>query len=146
MPRAFSSKYCLIMAYDSAWSTPEGTPPRIHVVESSPSIYGNASKVYNNLRTNVLPKVLPREASGFGCKWNILHRVRLRSLSRVIGLTVLMVALLWWWLNIGNRTIQFRYDVDSHSPQLNLDGLQFIDAGHPYIRVRNSLSYSLPSR
>ncbi|KAM3075396.1 hypothetical protein ACMFMF_006071 [Clarireedia jacksonii] len=71
---------------------------------------------------------------------NRTYRNNLQSLYKPVCLTIL-ITICFWWL-FGQQRDQFHfshYDIELSVKQPSLDGLQFISAGHPYIRVRNPL-------
>lgn len=128
-------KHSSVMAYNSVWSTPEVTPPHIQVVEISTPPSGDVSYLYQELITTALLKKAPKPACRYVSRSNACHRMRLRN--RIALLTVSIIVFLGWWLNSSKRMIQSIHDIDL-STHNQLGGLQFIDANHPYIRVRNT--------
>ncbi|KAM3076344.1 hypothetical protein ACMFMG_007165 [Clarireedia jacksonii] len=66
---------------------------------------------------------------------NRTYRNNLQSLYKPVCLTIL-ITICFWWL-FGQQRDQFHfshYDIELSVKQPSLDGLQFISAGHPYIR------------
>lgn len=67
----------------------------------------------------------------------------LESLHRAIWLTVLIMICFWFWLSQQQQQIHFhRYNANISKTAPALDGLQFIDASHPYIRVSPAHTYA----
>lgn len=131
--RSKHSKATSRMAYDSDWSTSDGTSPRVYVVDSSIPESKDGSTDYIELTSILVER--PRATGRFDTKLNHCHRMRLRNLSKVIWPTMLVIILLGWWLATGREHSQPRYGSNTSSLDKDLEGLQFIDASHPYIRV-----------
>jgi hypothetical protein len=65
------------------------------------------------------------------------HRNNLQNLYKAACLTILIIICFWWWLGQQQHRLRFyHYDIELSVKEPALDGLQFISAGHPYIRVR----------
>jgi hypothetical protein len=120
------------MAYSSPFCTPDGTPLRVRVVESSTPW---SEILLQEVRTTIRFDSSQRLTGRFGYTSTASYRTRVRSLSRLLGLTILVIILMWWGLDSGKHRIQIRYEVTHTSTQPKLDGLQFVDASHPYIHV-----------
>ncbi|ESZ90559.1 hypothetical protein SBOR_9055 [Sclerotinia borealis F-4128] len=72
------------------------------------------------------------------------YKANLESLYKAIWLTVLIMICFWFWLSQQQQQTHFyQYDTKSFITQPTLDGLQFIDASHPYIRYVGRWSSTL---
>lgn len=120
------------MAYRALLRTPDGNPLRIQVVESSTP---RSEILRQELRTTIRFHNPPRLTGSFGYTSTAGYRSHVRSFSRILWLAVLTIILLWWWLERGKQSMHLSYEASQTSMQPNLDGLQFIDASHPYIHV-----------
>ena len=121
------------MVYSPTLQTPEGSPLRPEVVESS-TPWSEVS--IEELSTQFRFSPPPRLAGKYGYTTHHTRRTRLRNQSRVLWLVILLLVLLWWGLTGRGQGVQWREINEKHTAQPDLDGLQFIDAAHPYIRVR----------
>jgi hypothetical protein len=110
----------------SPWSTSESSPLRVSIVDSSTPC-NELSLVF---RTS--PRLSARY--GFGSS-STTQRARLRDFVLLVWIISFTVIFLWWLLNRDRETSLFSYKINLSSSGLpTLDGLQFIDAAHPYIR------------
>lgn len=65
------------------------------------------------------------------------YKTKLEGLHKAIWLTVLIMICFWFWLSQQQQQIPFyQYGAKISTTEPILDGLQFINASHPYIRVR----------
>jgi hypothetical protein len=115
----------------SPWSTPEDTLPRVSVVDCSTPCSENALR---DLRTAFGFYTSLRLLSKFSFGSSGTQRTRLRNFILLIWTTASTIALLWWWLEGERQTVLFQHRINLSSGWPALDGLQFIDADHPYIR------------
>jgi hypothetical protein len=109
------------MGYRSPYSTPKNTPSPLELIDASTPW----SEVFLEEHAAVqlgTPRTLPDNLRK-------TFRTYARSWNRTIWLAVFMVAVLSWSLLGGNPEVLNR--------PVNVDGLQFIDASHPNIRVGN---------
>ena len=120
------------MAYTTPLYTPDGTPLRIQVVESSTPW---SEILLEELRTSIRFHNSPRLRGRFSYASTASYRTRLRSFSRIVWLGILIIILLWWRLGRGKQSMRMNDEISQTSTQPNLDCLQFIDASHPYIHV-----------
>lgn len=68
---------------------------------------------------------------------NRTSRTNLQNLYKAVWLTILIMICFWWWLGQQQQHLRsYHYDIELSVKDPALDGLQFISAGHPYIRVR----------
>jgi len=108
------------MAYKSPLPTPERTPRRPQIVEASSPWSEVPEKKYGGAKHGTF-------------------RTPSRNLNRLFWLTILLMMGVWWvvWLGKVGRAISEddEYYNKLASQQLRHDGLQFIDATHPFIRV-----------
>jgi hypothetical protein len=115
------------MAYKSLLPTPERTPRRPQIVEASTPWSEVSEKKYGGAKHGTF-------------------RAPSRSLSRLFWLTILLTIGVWWVVRLGKVGRAISEDDEYYnklaSQQLKHNGLQFIDATHPYIRV---CSFSLDS-
>lgn len=140
--------------YTSAWSTPEGSMPRIHAVESSPLSHDNMLDFYDDLTSAMATEGIPRanvlirfkeHLQGLGSLWRsnsragykttASYRLRFRNHYRLLLLMLFVMVSMCMWFNRGQR---YRHSMENEigfNTKINLEGLQFIDADHPYIRV-----------
>ncbi|KAF7870628.1 hypothetical protein EAF04_004372 [Stromatinia cepivora] len=73
-----------------------------------------------------------------------LYKANLENLHKAIWLTVLIMICFWFWLSQQQQQIRFyQYDTEISTARPALDGLQFIDASHPYIRYVGRWSSTL---
>jgi hypothetical protein len=117
------------MAYSSPLLTPECTPIRPEIVESSTPW---SDILLEEIRT-ALHFDSPSPISRYGVPKGGTCRTRLRSRGRILCLTVLVIVGLLWALKGGGKAIE---DESKLVSEPKLEGLQFIDANHPSIRVR----------
>ena len=114
----------------SPWSTPESMAPRISIVDistpCSEQALGNFGTVFGFGRPPGLLEKLAFDLTP--------QRTRLRNFVLLIWFTTLTIAVIWWWLDSERQTILFHYKTSLPSGSPALDGLQFIDADHPFIR------------
>ncbi|KAL2069198.1 hypothetical protein VTL71DRAFT_15536 [Oculimacula yallundae] len=115
------------MVYHSPYSTPESTPLAPEVVEATTPW---SDVIIEDLRITIpfnTPSLLIRRY-GFGS-----HKTRFRGWGKSLWLSLFVVAGLWlaFWKRQDSRYLGERImAVDLPT----LDGLQFFDATHPYIR------------
>jgi hypothetical protein len=125
------------MAIDTRSSTREHTPLGPELVSTSPSWPTTpwSDVLLGELGTTVQfqsPPILVgrcRYISRASCS------TRLRNLSRFLWIALVFAICLLWALD-RNENILFQNSKERYTEQLNLDGLQFVDANHPNIRVR----------
>jgi hypothetical protein len=128
------------MAYISLDPTPDGTPLRIKVVEcSTPYSEVRLGELQTPIRFDTPPMLGRYQYASNGTL-----RARLRCLSRLIWLTVLVVIVLSWSLSQRSRTVQ--YEIKQLYGPSSLVGLQFIDATHPYLRVGRQFQVNCSQR
>ena len=111
----------------SPWSTPESAPPHVSIIDFSPSC-----DALRELRTTVKSSTSPTLQGRAGS--NSIQRTRLHCFVLLAWVVILTIALPWWLLDGEKQTILFQNIIKSPSGPPALDGLQFIDADHPYIR------------
>ena len=116
------------MGYSSSLLTPQCTPSRPEVVEASTPW---SDILLGELRTTIQSD--PPNQRGYGAGKFGSCRTRLRNQSRILWLTILVIVSLLWAVKGGSKLM---LDENQLVPQPKLDGLQFIDANHPSIRVR----------
>lgn len=132
----------LIMVYISPFSTPTATPTatsetplRPQTSNTSPWSEISMENWRNGVDFRSPPPAYDEEAQpetphGF-------HKASLENLHKAIWLTVLIMVCFWFWLSQQQQQIHFyQYGLKISNVEPTLDGLQFIDASHPYIRVR----------
>ncbi|QSZ34674.1 hypothetical protein DSL72_007528 [Monilinia vaccinii-corymbosi] len=75
------------------------------------------------------------------------YKAKLESLHKAIWLTVLIMICFWFWLRQQQQQQQhihfYQYDTKILTTEPALDGLQFINASHPYIRYVGRWSSTL---
>ncbi|TGO48731.1 hypothetical protein BCON_0231g00140 [Botryotinia convoluta] len=72
------------------------------------------------------------------------YKTNLEHLYKAIWLTVLIMVCFWFWLSQQQQRIHFyQYDTKISTAQPPLEGLQFIDTSHPYIRYVGRWSSTL---
>lgn len=118
-----------MMGNNSPFMTPECTPMRPEIVDVSTPW---SDILLEELRT-AIQFDRPRQRSRYGASQGTSCSKRLRKQRRIIWLTAIMMLGLLWTLKRGEKHSE---DGNKMIAKQNLDGLQFIDAGHPYIRVR----------
>jgi hypothetical protein len=70
----------------------------------------------------------------YNLNFHAISRKRLRSWNRIFCLGVILAVLgMWGWLSEREKGVKF--GDEQLSFQSELDGLKFIDATHPYIKV-----------
>jgi hypothetical protein len=117
------------MGYISPLLTPECTPIRPEIVESSTPW---SDILLEELRTAIQFDP-PSPRSRYGVAKGGTYRKRLRNQHRILCLTTLVIVGFLWALHHGKRSIE---DEGKLAGTLRLEGLKFIDANHPSIRVR----------
>lgn len=115
------------MDIQSPWSTPESSPPRVSMVDFSTPC-NTLRELRTALRSSASPTLPGRSGS------NSIQRTRLQYFVLLAWTSILTIALLWWFLNGEKQTILLKNILNLPSGLPALDGLQFIDADHPYIR------------
>jgi hypothetical protein len=116
------------MGYSSPLLTPESTPIRPEIVESSTPW---SDILLEELRTEI--QFNPPSLRGrYGVAKGGTCRTRLRNQSRIVWLTILVMVGLLWGRHRGKSAIE---DESKLVTTPKLEGLQFIDASHPSIRV-----------
>jgi hypothetical protein len=125
------------MGYSSPLLTPECTDLRPEVVEASTPW---SDILLEELRTAIRfePQSPIRRygvATGRSC------RTRLRNQSRILSLAILVLVSLLWATKRGKNTFSNKSKLVS---QPGFDGLQFLNASNPSIRVRQLLHLIKP--
>lgn len=131
----------LIMVYISPFSTPTAastatneTPLRPKTNNSTPWSEISMENWRNGVDFRSPPPVYNEEALA-----EIppsFYKASLENLHKAIWLTVLIMICFWFWLSQQQQQIHFyQHDTNLTITKPTLDGLQFIDASHPYIRV-----------
>ena len=116
------------MIYHSPYSTPDGTPLAPEVIEVSTPW---SDVLLEDLRTTIQfnPPTRPTRRCGYAP-----HKTHIRGRRMLLWLSVVVVVGLWWgWLRGQDSRYRGERKIILDDP--SLDGLQFIDANHPYIRV-----------
>ncbi len=129
-----------IMVYHSSLSTPDGTPLIREVIEVSTAW---SDVLLEDLQTTFQFNPPSRMIRGYGQMSYATFRTRLRGWGRVLWLSMFVVVGLWW---VFQRDTHYRFR-DGTKIELDLprlDGLQFIDSNHPYIRVCYALVTDVP--
>lgn len=68
------------------------------------------------------------------------YKANLEHLYKAIWLTVIIMICFWFWLSQQQQRIHFyQYDTKIYTAEPPLEGLRFVDASHPYIRVCHRL-------
>ncbi|PBP22147.1 LigA protein [Diplocarpon rosae] len=117
------------MGYHSSFTTPGSTPFAPESVEASPPW---SDSLLGELRTTIQFNPPARVVYKYGSASHRTLRTGLRGWSKALWLSFLLVLGLWWMLQ-GRLSSRNQYQQNTlHQPKL--DGLQFIDANHPYIR------------
>lgn len=117
-----------IMVYHSPYSTPDGTPLAPDIIEASTPW---SDVLLEDLRTTIQfnpPTRLIRKY-GYGS-----HKTRFRGWGKALWLSLFVIVGSWWvfWRGQNGR---YRGEKKIAVDLPTLDGLHFIDANHPYIRV-----------
>lgn len=116
------------MGYRSPYSTPEDTPLRPEIVEASTPWSDVLLEEHATLRIDapMSYKELLRSTL----------KAQLRSWNRTLWLAIFLVAGISWSLLGGTKYMASLPDnAEGLSHPVEVDGMQFIDATHPYIRV-----------
>ncbi|KAG0651696.1 hypothetical protein D0Z07_1666 [Hyphodiscus hymeniophilus] len=101
------------------WSTPESSPP---------DIGDTARQLKKTFQYKNSPGLSSRRGS------NEFQRTRLQTFIIVTWTVALIFGGLWWLLDGERQSIVFNHSFNVLPGPPSLDGLRFIDAGHPYIR------------
>jgi len=117
---------------ESPWSTPAAALNSIQVVESSSPW---SEIVFGELNTEIGFEPSPDFKGQFFQKPTSSRRARLRNLSRLLWVSMAVVIITWWWVNKEERSRQFSPKENQSNTGPNLEGLHFIDANNPQIRV-----------
>ncbi|KAH6710763.1 hypothetical protein BKA61DRAFT_658609 [Leptodontidium sp. MPI-SDFR-AT-0119] len=115
------------MVYHSPYSTPDGTPLAPEVVEASTPW---SDVLLEDLRTTIQfnPPIRLIRKYGYGP-----HKTRFRGWGKALWLSLFVVVGIWWaFLRQQDEGYRSEKKMVENLPAL--DGLQFIDANHPYIR------------
>jgi hypothetical protein len=108
---------------------PESTPIRPEVVEASTPW---SDILLEELRTVTrFDPLIPTSRYGVANRRNV--GMCLRSQSKILWLAILVIAGLLWGHRAGKKAFSYESKLVA---QPKLDGLQFLDANHPSIRVR----------
>ncbi len=121
------------MAYNSLYSTP-AISRSYSEVGDTPTFWSEI--LLEELRTVVQIHSPPRQTSTYGYLPQAAFRMRLRGFSRFLWLAIFLVLGIWWSLSRGLNGKENLVGQSKVNEKLELDGLQFIEASHPYIRVQ----------
>lgn len=119
------------------YSTPEYTPPRPEIVDASTPWSDVLLEEYTTIRnesTQTYKELLRSTLKSTLRYWN-----------RPLWLAALLVAGIWWSFSGGIYLPNLPENSEMLNLRVNIEGLQFIDATHPYIRVgdlRNERHFS----
>lgn len=117
----------MVMGYDSSYSTPETTPLWPEIVGASTPWCDIQLEDYQ------LAGINDRQTY-WTLIWSTI-RAPLRKWNRPFWLAVILTVGIWWSLRGGHYTQSLPDNAEMLKAQVNVDGLQFIDATHPHIRV-----------
>lgn len=118
------------MGYRSPYSTPENTLSPPEVIDASTPWSEVFLEEHVALQLNTPQSLSDRLRNAF--------RTHSLSWNRTIWLAVVLAAGLLWSLLSGTKyVVSLPGSADVFNHQTNVEGLQFIDATHPYIRVGN---------
>ncbi|KAL5317291.1 hypothetical protein ACEPPN_014386 [Leptodophora sp. 'Broadleaf-Isolate-01'] len=122
------------MVYHSPYSTPDGTPLAPEVVEASTPW---SDVLLEDLRTTIQfnPPIRLIRKYRYGP-----HKTRFRGWGKALWLSLFVVVGIWWAF-LRQQDEGYRSEKKMVEDLPALDGLQFIDANHPYIRVGRSRVY-----
>lgn len=116
------------MGYHSPYSTPDGTPLAPEVVEASTPW---SDVLLEDLRTTIQfnPTIRLMRKYGYSA-----HKSRFRGWGKALWLG-LFVVVAFSWAFLRRQDPRYHAEMKAIIDLPTLDGLQFIDANHPYIRV-----------
>jgi hypothetical protein len=117
------------MGYSSPLLTPECTPIRPEVVETSTPW---SDILLEELRTAIQFDP-PRQINRYGVTNGRSCRTSLRNQSKIVWLAIMVIFGLLWVMKGGKKAFSNESKLVA---QPKLDGLQFFDVNHPSIRVR----------
>ncbi len=115
------------MGYKTPYSTPQNTPLRSDVVE--------AATPWSEVRLEECTANQTNVPMNYGDLLRSTINGHLRSLGRSLWLAIFLVAAIWWSLSGRSYMINLPDDAEMLDTQVKIEGMQFIDASHPYIRV-----------